>query len=140
MTKAAAAGHIIGRGGANIQRLQETHKVEITSRSYGEDFKMVIAGTADNVQRAHNEILKSIRTNTAVPAGPSHRQATDAKKTTCKYFLQGECRFGDKCRNRHPTTKRGRSPDRTNRQSPDRKRRPERSSSNKPTGRFSTLT
>lgn len=28
-----------------------------------------------------------------------------AMSTVCKYFLEGKCRFGSKCRNLHPNSK-----------------------------------
>ena len=144
MTEVSAAGHIIGKGGANVKRIEQTHKVDIASRATGKDFKIIISGDKQNVQKAHDEIITSIRTNTAVPVPQTDKQAgkeaSRKEVPTCKYFLKGGCSYGDKCRFKHPAAKRGRSPDRTARQSPSRKsRRTDRSSSKQPTGRFSVL-
>ena len=88
---------------------------------------------------AYDDIMAAIRTNTAVPAPKTQKTKEPKEAPTCKYFLQGGCKFGDKCRYKHPA-KRGRSPDRGAKQSPNRKnRRTDRSSSKKPTARFSTL-
>ena len=93
------AKHVIGKKGRNVKKLESTHRVKITSQRCGNKCTMKINGSREAVQRTHEETLTMIN------------RARNKPTAVCRYFLEGKCWYGDKCKFRHHTV---RTPVKTN--------------------------
>ena len=103
-TKPEYVKHIIGREGGKIKQLELDHdaRIKITNSKSGS--KITIKAPGEEASRAKTSIKNIIKARQS-----DNKTAKD--KVICKYFLQGNCMFGEECRNEHTKgNKRPRSP------------------------------
>ena len=86
------AKHAIGKKGRNVKKLESNHRVKITSKKCGNRCIMKITGNSEAVQRTYSETMKTINS------------AKNKPTAVCRYFLDGKCWYGNKCKFRHHTS------------------------------------
>lgn len=88
------AKHVIGKGSNKHRDLQEKHKITMYTQNEEDNCKITLRGPKENVEKAQKEI------NTILKKAEKdyQRKTTPLKqRITCRYYLQGNCRFGDEC-------------------------------------------
>ena len=90
--------HVIGKGGKSIKHIQSEAKVKITFTDQAETgkTKLMITGTNQNIAKATTAIENIIQTQ----ENNTTEKATKAT-STCKYHIEGSCKYGDKCWRNH---------------------------------------
>ncbi len=101
-TNKTKAARVIGAGGERINRMKIKYEVKIQTENVGERQMFIIEGEEQRVEKAKKEIQEIIeeterRNSAQVPITKKH--------ITCRYFIMGECRFGDKCHYLHQANK-----------------------------------
>ena len=133
---------IIGKGGANIRKLQEKHSVSVHLHDQEKDSdeqRITVKGRQQNVNNARDEIEQIVYNY----GRPQQQQKTKVRKDTeCRYYNQGYCKMGNKCDFAHwkpkpKTQQKSNSPvPSTSRQSRNEKRgQPQRSTATHPRSR-----
>ena len=105
-TRKEIAAKIIGVGGATINAIKKKFGVRIDTETNGNDRVFRIEGKRDRVREARNEISRKIvDTNRD---DEDRREYTDRGQenrqkyqTVCRYYMQGTCKFGNRCRYLH---------------------------------------
>ena len=133
---------IIGKGGANIRKIQEKHSVSVhlhDQEKDSDDRRITVKGRQQNVNNARDGIEQIVYNYSR----PQQQQKTKVRKDTeCRYYNQGYCKMGNKCDFAHWTPKpktqqKSNSPvPSTSRQSRNEKRgQPQRSTATHPRSR-----
>ena len=113
--------HVIGRNGRVINDIKNKCMVEIETAKAGtgDEARVTITGRPDRVKDAEKEINAVISYQLDMQE-EEKGQKKRSEKTTCTYYLAGNCRYGNACWKMHPQQEartRSRSP---NRNQPDK--------------------
>ena len=121
-TKPSLVKHVIGKGGAIINKLTNDHSATITITNDQDSSRVTIKAVGDDADRAKEAveaILLSRTSSLATEATKTSSKPTEAQTSSqtpkpknaekCKYFAKGYCRFGSRCRQQHDPEQKKRS-------------------------------
>ena len=103
--------HIIGKKGKTITEIKSRNHVQITTgepRQDGETMLTITGNTKDKNQ-AITEITELITKHLEKDAINNEMKSKN-QGNICKYYIEGLCKYGDKCWRDHPQTQHTRTP------------------------------
>ncbi len=98
-TDGQRAAKVIGQQGYRIRKLKSKRGVQIDTEYQENERVFLVKGEKSAVRKTVGEIHQLINTTTTKDTETYRPQMTE--RTICRYFEQGNCRYGNRCRYLH---------------------------------------